>query len=234
MKTKILLTLFLLACFVFSCSDDPSPFKCSACTDTPDALAANDNSGKGIYKGDVVGSTGNILFDISNSNSTIKGTLVLDGKKYPLQTDATYDGGFEGYFYGTMNTTDDIEILFYASDNGEEYGIFYVIIPGHDNLAIHLFKELSTELVRVFEGTFTGDASGIFNLTTRGDEWIVRAKSDDDQSGSSFYGTLTTDGAMNCDGCGDVTLEGKITGDVISGTWLTSDESGTWSGKRTL
>lgn len=69
-----------------ACSDDETAYTCKSCTDTPEASAANDNSGQGIYKGLVVGSSGTIKFDIANSGSGIVAVLTMDGEEYELVT----------------------------------------------------------------------------------------------------------------------------------------------------
>lgn len=86
--------------------------------------------------------------------------------------------------------------------------------------------------MRVFEGTFSGDASGVFNLVTRGEQWIVIAKptgadSNEYCSGYIVNETLTSD-------C-DITITGTVKGDVVTGNWDSGDgDNGSWKGKRTL
>ena len=76
--------------FLVSCTKSDSKKKttvsylCSTCKAAPDAVAANDNTSKGIYKGVVVGSTGTIQFDIDNAGSTITAVMIIDGVQPPL------------------------------------------------------------------------------------------------------------------------------------------------------
>ncbi len=242
MKTKLAL-IAMLAMFVFSgCGDDASPYKCSSCVNEPEALLANDAIGKGIYKGVLIGSTGTIKFDIANDGSTITAILVIDGNEFALETDQTYNGGFEGYFYndmGTLTEDDDISIGFYVSSDGSGFGFFGITIPGHENVSIDIFKELSTSLVIAFEGTYSGDDTGTFNMvvkrsTSGSGSWIVLSRNDDDiQAITSFEeGTVSEDGAIS--GGSDVVITGEIVGDIIKGDWETNLSSGTWKGKRTL
>jgi len=238
MKTKFTLIMFCLF-IIAACSDDePSAYKCKDCADTPEALAINDNSGKGIYKGLVIGSSGTMKFNIGN-DGTYSATLSLDGETYELTTDDVFneEGGFQGTFYGTMNTTDDIEIEFYTDPTGSFYYIDYIDIPGHDDAYIDIYKETSDALVRVFEGEYKGDASGTFNMIVQGSNWSVAARDDQDPTGqeqSYFEGIVNSNEELVCD-CGDVEITGSIDGDSISGDWVGGNEdSGTWSGKRTL
>jgi hypothetical protein len=242
MKIRLALFAVLTALVLSRCSDDESPYECTSCVDSPEALAANDASGKGIYKGLVIGSSGQIYLDIDNDGlGEIIMTLTIDGQTIELTTEATYnpDVGFQGVFYGTMNTANDVEISFWSSADGSEYGIVYAEIPGHDNVSIELVKELSTALVKVFEGTFSGNSEGTLNLILVDDEWYALARPTDG----------TSDGVTSCEGdiegntlvsdCTDIQISGTISGDNISGQWTSqgttgTTEAGTWKAKRTL
>jgi hypothetical protein len=72
---------------------DPPTSGCATCSATPTAVAANNTSNKGVYKGVVVGSTGTIKFDIANGGTTVTGTLVLDGVTINLTTTNTVTSG---------------------------------------------------------------------------------------------------------------------------------------------
>lgn len=234
MKTKIFSTLALLACLVISCSDDDdAPYTCSTCVDTPEAVAANDNSGKGIYKGLFIGSSGTIKFDIANNGNSIVAILMLDGENITLQTTGTYnaDTGLEAYF---TNSSKGISIGFYVSANGGSVEVFDIVIPGHPNAEIEIAKELSSSLIRVFEGRFSGGANGTFNMFTKEDEWIIVAREDGKTNSTKFYGILSNE-ALQCVTC-PVTITGKIQGDNSSGDWQSPSDgkTGKWSGKRTL
>lgn len=230
MKTK-LLTYALSALLIFGCSeDDATTYTCDTCTDTPEASAANDNNGKGIYKGLVVGSSGTIKFDIANSGSGIVALLTMDGEEYELVTQASYNSttGLNGTF---TNANAGISIGFSVTASGLPQ-ITSIVIPGHPNATIELYKEKSNSLVRVFEGTFSGDVSGVFNLVTRGEQWIVIAKAKGSTSTEYCSGYLQSETLVsNC----DITITGDINVDVVSGKWDDGDgASGSWKGKRTL
>jgi len=234
MKTKFAL-IMIMALIVASCGDDEdTAYKCKSCVDTPEASAANDASGQGIYKGLVVGSSGTIKFDINNSG-TYSATLELDGETYELTTEDTYnsEGGFYGCFYGTMSTTDDIEICFYASFNGSSYYVEYIDIPGHPDATIEVYKEYSDALVAVYEGEFSGDSNGVFNMIVQDGEWEVLARENSSDYDSYFYGT-ESNGTMTCQGCQEVEITGKINNDEASGKWSAGTDNGSWKGKRTL
>jgi hypothetical protein len=224
-----LLPYALSALLIFGCSEDESTYTCDSCVDTPEAIAANDNSGKGIYKGLVVGSSGTIKFDIANNGTSIIAVLKIDGQTYELSTSATYTAnGLTGSF---VNANAGITIGFLVTAEGGA-SITSITIPGHPNATIELYKEKSNALVRVFEGKFGGSVSGIFNLVTRGEQWIVIAKANGSSNSEYCSGILTNEElTSNC----DITITGKINNDEVSGKWDDDDgKKGSWSGKRTL
>jgi hypothetical protein len=235
MKTKFLLTFALAALLIFACGEDETAYTCKECVNIPEAIAANDGSGKGIYKGLVIGSSGTIKFNINNDGS-YGAILELDGETYVLTTEGTFnsEGGFDAYFYGTMNETNDIQIGFYVSSSGTSFEVWIVSLPGHEDASISIYKEYSDALVAVYEGRFSGDASGVFNMLVRDTDWLVLAKDEDDDGYSGFFGSISN-GTMNCTQCGDVEITGKVSGDVASGNWVGGDGgNGSWKGKRTL
>lgn len=236
MKHKLSLFALVATLLLAGCSDDEGPYVCSNCVDQPEALAVNDGSGKGIYKGLIIGSSGTIKINMDNAGTgVISMTLIIDNHEIELTTDGTYtENGFEGYFYGTLETEDDVVIGFYVNATGTEFEIFGVEIPGHDDVSIGIVKEYSDSLVMVFEGTFSGDSQGILNLVKSGDEWaaLARPSGEGSDAESGFEGDVEGNQLL-CD-CGDVEITGSISGDNITGTWNTPEESGTWKAKRTL
>lgn len=228
-----MLTWAMVIGFAISCSDDEEkPYQCTDCALTPEAVAANDNSGKGIYKGLFVGSSGTIKFNIANSGSTIDAVLILNDVTIPLTTTATYDiaNGFEGYF---TNSTSGVSIGFYVTADGLDYAVFDLEIDGHPDAMIEVVKELSTALVKVFEGTYSGDGNGTFNMLVRGSEWEVLI-----DEGYLFSGAIDEGGNLSCDfdDCEFIEVTGKIIGDMASGNWSSNfdDDNGKWKAERTL
>jgi hypothetical protein len=231
---------FLIVCLsmlvLLGCSDGESPYTCSSCSDEPDALAANDNSGKGIYKGVVVGSSGTIIIDMDNGGGgQITGTLIIDDEEIQLATEDTYVTGFDGNFYGTLNTANDVQVGFMVSGIGNFISISNVIIPGHPDAEIQVVKEVSSQLVEIFEGSFQGDESGTLNFIVARDEegtgdWSALGFSTEIKQ---YEGYLQRNGFFG--GGGSVSINGAIDGDRAGGAWEdTNGDSGTWKGKRTL
>lgn len=172
-KILILLNLplvLLIIIVVFtSCSkdgDNSSTYVCETCVSTPDALAANDVSAKGVYKGIVVGSSGSLFINIQNGANTITGTMVLDGTSIALTSNVTYVDGqaYVAPFTGTYNGS-PISITFSVGLSGASPTVISSDIPGHPNAVFTLYKETSTSLIEAFEGTYskTGE-TGTFNI----------------------------------------------------------------------
>ena len=237
MTKKLSLVAFLCISLLIGCKDDePAPYKCTECIDQPEANAAHDNSGQGIYKGVLVGSSGTVKFDIANNGTSITATLVIDGVSVTLTANGIYSAstGFQGAFTGTLNGGGVI-IPFTVSNTGV-VSMGTPTIAGHSNVVIKIFKEKSTQLVEAFEGTFKGGDSGTFNLVLIRNsagvgEWIAIARSDSD---SIFTGVVEDDGVFG--GGGEIVIGGEINGDNIKGVWehSSSGANGTWEGKRTL
>ena len=249
MKTKLAL-FALLAMFIFSgCGDDDekSAYKCSSCVDSPEALAANDNSGKGIYKGVVIGSSGTLKINMDNDGTGISAILVLDGEEIELETESTYnsEAGFEGYFYNDNNTeteNDDYEIGFYVNASGTSLGLFGISFPSpHDEVTIAVVKETSDALIMAFEGTFSGDEDGTWNLVMTVDDdgngmWAgIGRPSDGDSNDEAYFEGGVQDFTLVGGDDDGLVVTGTIDGDNIKGTWDVDDGgSGNWKGKRTL
>jgi hypothetical protein len=239
---KIPVLLFVAITF-FACKkagDTPAevPYKCAACTTTPQALAANDASSKGIYKGIVIGSTGTIVFDINNSATTITAVMVLDGKTVNLVSNVTWTAGqpYVAPFTGTLNGS-AISITFSVSANGGSPIVTTSSIPGHPSTTFSILKETSTSLIECFEGTYstTKPETGIFN--------VILSRNLKVHSGTSRKDGTTTNGPFN----GSINAANELidasnnkylatlSGDNLTGTFV--DGSGstvTVKGKRTF
>jgi hypothetical protein len=245
MNIKFFRTVLVITTLVFAgCSDDDNPTSvCPNCPTAPEARPEFDNSGKGIYRGLVVGSSGSITFNIgNNAGDSIYAVLTIDGQIIPLRTSATYNPsfGFQGVFRGRKNNPDDVVIGMWASADGSEYGIVGdPVIPGHTSVTIVLIKELSTAQTKVFEGTMAGSISGTFNVVLRGNLWRAVARPQDgtaDDEGR-FQGAISGN-TLECDCPDNISIRGTITGDIINGNWEVDTGggdlfSGTWTARRT-
>src|SRR5687768_12879311 len=160
----------LLVIAVSACkkdSKDAEPFKCASCTTQPQALAANDASSKGIYKGVIIGSSGTIAFNVLNGGTTISAIMVLDGITVNLTSSIAWVSGqsYVAPFTGTLNGG-AVTINFSVNASGTGPAVLSATIPGHGSAQFRLVKETSTSLLEAFEGTYstTLPETGTFNL----------------------------------------------------------------------
>jgi len=225
----------LLACKKKKESAEES-YTCTTCASNAEALAANNASSKGIYKGIVIGSTGTVKFDISNAGSAITATLVLDGLTTILTSTVTwtanqaYLGNFSGTYLGNP-----ISIGFSVGSTGGSPTVTNSNIPGHANAVFSVYKEGSDNLIECFEGNYstTRPESGTFNLilskSLKGFTGTSRPTGTTENN--KFSGSLNNGQILDEQG----RFMGTLNGDKISGQF--KDNSGstvTISAKRTL
>lgn len=236
----IVLAIFASAIFI-SCkkSSDPTPtpFKCATCSATPTAVAANDASSKGIYKGVVSGSTGTIVFDILNAGATITAKMVLDGVTVNLTSSVTWVSGqpYVAPFTGTFNGS-AISITFSVGITGSTPTVTTSSIPGHPGSSFVIAKETSTSMIEAFEGTYhtTLPEDGTFNLLLSRTARIWGAdarKNGATGTTGSAEGSITADNKLVDTG----TTVGTLSGDEINGSSLDGNgKTVTITAKRTL
>lgn len=240
---NLTLPILLLTVGIFfnSCSKDDSSstkYECATCVNTPDALAVNDHSVKGIYKGIVVGSTGSLSINIQNGSNTITGVMVLDGTTINLTSQVSYVEGqaYVAPFTGMYNGT-PVTLTFSVGLSGANPTMISSDIPGHPNTVFTIYKESSTSLIEAFEGTYskTGE-TGTFNfLLSRGlNLWGgVAKKNGSSTTPNEVNGTINSSNQLIVTENG-VTI-GTISGDEINGQFNDGENNTiTLTGKRTL
>lgn len=239
---KKFMLLYAVAMISFSsCKKDNDPatpgYTCTTCKTTPDALAANNASSKGIYKGIVVGSSGTIMFDIANNGSLITAVMILDGVTINLSSTVTWVAGqpYVANFTGVLNGS-PVTINFSVGLSGGTPTINASNIPGHPNASLTVIKETSTNLIECFEGSYntTLPETGTFNmivLRTAGLFGGVARKTgtlDIDE----FDGTINNNQLY---GAGQPGTIGTINGDQITGTFIDgNNKTVTITARRTL
>ena len=242
-KTKQFLMLaviiFGISAITFSCSSDNSgAFTCATCHDTPEALAVNDASAKGIYKGIEAGSSGTLSINILNGSSTITATMVLDGISAVLTSSVAYVDGqaYVAPFTGTYDGN-AVSITFSVAIGGGSPTVVTSSIPGHPGATFTLYKETSTSLIEAFEGTYskTGQ-TGVFNfLLSRGlNQWGgIALNNASGSTADNISGTINASNQLIVTGNG--TIIGTVSGDVINGSFLDGNAATvTITGHRTL
>jgi hypothetical protein len=232
----LIFSVFFLStgCKKNSSTDD---YKCTTCKTTPDALAANDASSKGVYKGIVIGSTGTISFNVMNGGTAITAVMVLDGVTVNLTSNVTWSGvnAYVAPFTGVLNGA-AISITFSVDANGRNPIVMSSNIPGHTTAQFNLLKETSTSLLECFEGTYetTKPETGTFNMLLSRvlGKMGGSSRKTNGTSNGNFEGTVDASGNLkNTDGL----LMGKVSADQISGSFKDSNGSTvTIKAKRTL
>ncbi len=237
MRIILALSSAIILLFSTSCKKDSTatPYTCASCVQSPDALAANDNSSKGIYKGVVIGSTGTIKFNIANNGTDITALLVIDGVSATLTSTLAWVGGqpyvapFTGTFNGSAAT-----ITFSVDSDGTNATIVSSNIPGHASAVFAIIKESSTALVEGYNGTYstTRPETGVFNIliSRTAGLWGGISKENGQSSTEDVDGTFVNGKLFQ-----STTQIGTLNGDVITGSFQDSNNSTvTIEGRRVL
>ena len=222
MKIILALSSAIILLFSTSCKKDSTvtPYTCTSCVRTPEALAANDNSSKGIYKGVMIGSTGTIKFNIANNGNDITALMVIDGVNVSLTSTIAWVGGqpYVAPFTGTLNGA-AVNITFSVASDGTNVEVTSSNIPGHPNAVFTLIKETSNALIEGFIGTYstTEPETGIFNIlvSKTNNIWGGISRKTGTTTSEEQTGTIVNNAIMS--GTQQV---GIIDGDNLSGSSL--------------
>ncbi len=225
---KLIYTFAVLMLVLSSCSSDDS--KSNPLSNNPEANADYNASNYGIYKGVMVGSSGVVFVNINN-NGHISAKMIVDGSTHNFTTEQTVALGEET---DLTFTNGDEFFTFHVGAGGEDPAITDISMEGHPFAFAEIVKEFSDSQVKCFQGNYTGDVTGVFNLILIENNFYGLAKPD--TSEDAFWIEATSDGSGNIEGTFmDGTFTGTIDGNSLSGNWSnTSAESGSWSGERTL
>ena len=155
--------LLMISSFFFlisSCSDNSSEevvfsndYICPTCKTSPEALAENDNSSKGIYIG--ISDKGVLYINIDNNNDGVKKAFLLKDniKREFLFLESHSDS--ERYFaIFADNVGDPMSLRFEVMHNGNDPQIVLQkgVIYKTSNSTSSIFKEKSNDMIEVFEG----------------------------------------------------------------------------------
>jgi len=212
-----------------SCGSDSTPAPSSNLPTKPEALAAENNKSGGIYKGAIIGSSGVFVVRLQNSVKSI--AITVDGTSKTLTTTSLDSWTSGDLIKNVVFSADGWEATFSVGTTGANPTLV-LNIPGHANAVTVIFKELSTSIVRVYEGTYTGTSSGTWNFAIQGPALIGVYLSGDNQTTGTIYGIVDSS-TISLDSPPGT---GTLSGDNSSGTWQTTSPtgSGTWTGTRIL
>lgn len=220
--------LILSGSAAISCCSDTSaptsPFK-----NTPDAKASEDSKSGGIYKGVVVGSSGFVAVILQSGLKEIR--VTLDNEQRTLTTTGLTAWVTGQTIKNAVFSSGDWSATFSVGGGGQIPQIT-LDIAGHVGAKAVLVKEVSTDLVRVYEGTYSGSESGTWNFVVQGPALSGVSRTTSGSGTSTFYGLVFGN---------DISFQsplmgsGKFSGDTANGTWQTdTSTSGTWTGKRVM
>jgi hypothetical protein len=230
---KKLMTLLLIGIFCIGCSSDSDSDNSNSLATTPSAKAEFDSSNFGIYKGVIIGSTGVVTINIKNDGN-LKATLVIDGvsSTYTSTGEATLNQPINDLRFTNGSNTFDINV----SANGNDIVVTASNIENHIGATFNIVKEYSTDLVKCYQGTYTGSKdNGVFNIIILDQDLYGLSRSNIFEESETLF--LNGDFIQNTiSGTFDGgSFSGTASGNNISGTWQNaSQETGTWTGQRTL
>jgi len=241
-KNYFLLATVTMLIFT-ACKKDKAPatpdYTCTTCKTTPDAIAANNSLGKGIYKGVIIGSTGTIMFDIANNGTAITAVMVLDGVTVNLTSSVLWVSGqaYVSPFTGTLNGQ-AVSITFSVGATGATPTVTSSNIPGHASASFTIIKETSASLVECFEGTYstTLPETGSFNIILSRSLAIwsgIARKTGTTTTSTSVRGTITNNNLI--DSSQNNRIIGTLNNDALNGSFR--DNNGitiTLTGKRSF
>ena len=164
MRNKFLL-ICVLALAIYSCGKNKTD-KDNGLPSTAETKPKFDNTSFGVYKGVIVGSSGYIVFRINNGDDVVKGTLKIDGREDVLTTKEKLIAGQR--ISNVLFTGSFSSMKLSADADGRNANLTDIKIEGHTHVGAYISHENSTVPVMLYEGTFTGIASGMINYTKVG------------------------------------------------------------------
>ena len=164
MRNKLLL-ICALALTIYSCGKNKTD-KDNGLPSTAETKQKFDNTSFGVYKGVIVGSSGYIVFRINNGDDVVKGTLKIDGREDVLTTKEKLIAGQK--ISNVLFTGSFSSMKLSADADGRNAQLTDIKIQGHSHVGAYITHENSNVPVSLYEGTFTGNASGIINYTKVG------------------------------------------------------------------
>lgn len=199
---------------------------------TAEAKAAHDGKSGGVYKGVLIGSTGTIKIVLQDGKVEV--VVTIDGETRTLATT-----GLTGWTSGQSIAQIDFSngnwsVKFSVDGNGNNPRIV-PNIAGHVGMVVLIVKESSTQVIKLYEGRFTGtgvspsynhwnfisNANHLYGIHSDG----VGVKEFVGQINGVNLNGLTSAGAS---------FNGSFSGELVSGQWQGVGVAGTWQGERKL
>lgn len=238
---KLIPAVFALGAFI-SCNKESGPpaqetpklYVCPTCVQVPDARPEHDFMSPGVYKGVLagLGASGTVAIYLHNTGTEKKAIIKLNNKTAELSTNSltNWQPGQKidtALFTGTWNNQ-PVEMRFSVDTLGTN-STMYMDIPGKKIIPF-IFKETSGVVIESFEGDYTGDAEGVFNIAVNGNDL-----------GIIFSGvnmpmvSRLENGKINFTSESGMEIKGNFYDDEAGGTWHNkgTGKSGGWKALRT-
>lgn len=230
---KKLLVLLIAGIFFTACSSDSSTPTGPTLSDTPTAKIQFNDTNFGIYKGILVGPTGLITLNIKN-DGFLNATVILDGVSYLFTSEGTITEGQD--ITDLVFTNGDKSFAVSISANGTDISETAISFPGFPSADMLLTKEYSDAQVTCYQGTYSGDATGVFNFLAIGTNVYGLSLGSDGLNNYYINGARSGNSVSGTYDIG--TFSGSFISTTVSGNWQDTDpsssNSGTWAGQRTL
>lgn len=232
---KKLLLLLIAGTLFTACSSDSNTPTGPTLSDTPLAKIDYNDTNFGIYKGIIVGPTGLITLNIYNDGN-LNATVVLDGVSYLFTSESIITEGQD--ITDLVFTNGDKSFAVSISGDGTSITETAINFPGFPSADMLLTKEYSDAQVTCYQGTYSGDLTGVFNFLAIGENVYGISLGNDGLNNYFIQGVRTGNSLSGTYEEPMGTFSGSFTGTTVSGNWQdttpSSTDSGTWSSQRTL
>jgi len=214
--------------------ETPKLYVCPHCVQVPDARAEHDALSSGVYKGVLagLGASGTIAIYLDNTGTEKKAMIKLNNKTAELTTNSltNWQAGQKidtALFTGTWSGQ-PVSMRFSVDTIGAN-SVMTIDIPGK-NMVPFIFKETSGVIIESFEGDYTGDAEGIFNIAVNGNDVGIVFSGIDIPMVSRLE-----NGKINFTSESGMEIKGNFYDDEAGGTWHNkgTGKSGGWKALRT-
>lgn len=214
--------------------ETPKLYVCPYCIQVPDAKAEHDALSSGVYKGVLAGpgTSGTVAIYLDNAGTEKKAVIKLNNKSAELTTNslANWQPGQKidtALFTGTWSGQ-PVSMRFSVDTIGTNSQMT-IDIPGK-NMLPFIFKETSGVIIESFEGDYTGDAEGVFNIAVNGNDVGIIFSGIDMPMVSRLE-----NGKINFTSESGMVIKGNFYDDEAGGTWqnIATHKSGGWKALRT-
>ncbi len=214
--------------------EPPKLYVCPTCVQMPEAKQEHDLNSSGVYKGIMtgLGVSGTVAIYLHNTGTEKKATIKLNGKAVELTTNSlgSWQPGEKidtALYTGTWNSQ-HVEMRFSVDTNGFNSEVQFDI-PGK-KLIPFIYKETSEVAIESFEGDYTGDAEGVFNIAVNGNDVGIIFSGIDMPMVSRLE-----NGKINFTSENGMEIKGNFYDDEAGGTWHNkgTGKSGGWKALRT-